>query len=93
MSRIKSHITRKTTKAHDRITPSVSNTLSSGVSRLGTAVQQLVSTVSKKTTSSVNLGGKRKQTRKQTRKRRKSLTITHMKLGKRTPQKKTLRKR
>ena len=42
--------------------------------------------------SSVKIGGKRKQ-RKQTRKRRKSLTITHMKIGKRLPQKKTLRKK
>ena len=43
-------------------------------------------------TVAVKVGGKRKQG-KQTRKRRKSLTITHMKIGKRLPQKKTLRKK
>jgi hypothetical protein len=53
--------------------------------------------------SSVPKGGKRirrkqtrkrrKQTRKQTRKQRKSSTNTNMKIGKRSPQKKTLRKR
>ena len=43
-------------------------------------------------TVDVRIGGKRKQG-KQTRKRRKSLTITHMKIGKRLPQKKTLRKK
>ena len=78
---------------HKRLMPpSVTSRLIESARKTYALVERTVSNASRSAASSVRIGGKRKKGRKQTRKRRKSLTITHMKIGKRLPQKKTLRK-
>ena len=78
---------------HKRLMPpSVTSRLIESARKTYALVESTVSNASRRAASSVRIGGKRKKGRKQTKKRRKSLTITHMKIGKRLPQKKTLRK-